>query len=60
MGLDLDWLAGKQAIDRLEQLLSDTPHGEREEIANKIINLINTFIEEQRDDKHHHTGIAQG
>lgn len=37
MGLDIDYIAAHQAIEKIEKLLSNVKHGEREEIANKII-----------------------
>lgn len=37
MGMDLDYLIAKQAIEKLEKKLSDTPHGKREKIAAEII-----------------------
>ncbi|MCK9574635.1 MAG: hypothetical protein WC979_00380 [Candidatus Pacearchaeota archaeon] len=37
MGMDIDYLAGKRAVEEIEELLSDKPHGEREEIADDII-----------------------
>ena len=40
MGLDVDYLAANQAIEKLEELLSETPHGEREEIADAIIEAV--------------------
>lgn len=38
--MDVDYIAAKQAIDEPEKLLSDMPHGEREEIADEIINFV--------------------
>ena len=43
MGLDVDYIAAKQAIDELEELLTNEPHGEREEIADEIIKLVERF-----------------
>ena len=40
MGMDLDYIAGKQAIDELEKLLVDQEHGNREEIADEIIEFV--------------------
>ena len=40
MGMDLDYIAGKQAIEELEKLFSDQEHGEREEIADDIIEFV--------------------
>lgn len=37
MGMDIDYIAAKQAIDRLEAKLGDIPHGKREKIADEII-----------------------
>ena len=40
MGMDVDYIAAKQAITELENILSDVEHGEREEIADDIIELV--------------------
>lgn len=40
MGMDVDYLAGKDAIEELENLLSDQEHGERCEIADEIIDFV--------------------
>lgn len=40
MPMDVDYIAAKQSIDELKKLLSDTPHGEREEIADEIIEFV--------------------
>jgi hypothetical protein len=40
MGLDVDYIAGKQAIEELEKLFSDQQHGERKEIADEIIEFV--------------------
>ncbi len=40
MGIDVDYIAAKQAIDSLEKLLTDQEHGEREEIADEIIDFV--------------------
>ena len=40
MGLDVDYVFAKSAIDELEKLLSDQPHGQREKIADDIILLV--------------------
>jgi len=37
MGLDIDYIAGKQAIDELQSILNDIPHGKREKIADELI-----------------------
>lgn len=36
MPLDVDYVAGNQAIEVLKELLSQQPHGEREDIADEI------------------------
>ena len=41
--MDLDYLAAKDSIEELEKMLTDTPHGEREEIADAIIELVEKF-----------------
>jgi hypothetical protein len=40
MGMDVDYIAGKQAIEELEKLLSNQEHGEREQIADDIIEFV--------------------
>ena len=40
MGMDIDYIAAKDAIDKLESLLINQPHGEREEIADEILNFV--------------------
>lgn len=37
MGMDIDYLFGKQAIEEIEKILSDEEHGKREKIADDII-----------------------
>lgn len=37
MPLDVDYIAAKQSIEKLEKILSDIQHSEREEIADDII-----------------------
>lgn len=44
MGMDLDYLVAKQAIEELEEIVSDTPHGQRESIAKDI----SKFVEEMK------------
>lgn len=41
MALDIDYIFGKQVLTDIEQVLDNTPHGERKEITDKII----TFAE---------------
>jgi hypothetical protein len=40
MGMDVDYIAGKQAIEELEELFSDRPHGKCEEFADEIIEFV--------------------
>lgn len=40
MPMDVDYIAAKFAIDELNKLLSNTPHGEREGIADEIIEFV--------------------
>ena len=40
MGMDVDYIFAKDAIDRLEKLLTSLEHGEREEIADDIIEAV--------------------
>jgi len=44
MPLDIDYIAGVKAIDELKELLSQQPHGERDEIADEIC----AFVEEMK------------
>lgn len=37
--MDVDYVFAKNAIDELEKLLSDQKHGEREKIADEIIDF---------------------
>jgi hypothetical protein len=39
MGLDVDYIAAKEAIKELEALLFKQGHGNREEIADDILNF---------------------
>ena len=38
--MDVDYIVGKQAIEELEKLFSDQEHGEREQIADDIIEFV--------------------
>lgn len=40
MGMDIDYIAAKLAIEELETLLGYTPHGKREAIADDIIEAV--------------------
>ena len=46
MGLDLDYLAGKEAIDKLEEKLSSIEHGERGQFSDKIIKVIDLLLDD--------------
>jgi hypothetical protein len=37
MGMDVDYLVAKDAIEKIEKILLDVEHGERKSIANEII-----------------------
>ena len=37
MGMDVDYLVAKDAVELIDKLLSDWEHGERQEIADEII-----------------------
>lgn len=37
MGMDIDWIAANQAIEKLQEKLDNTEHGEREKITDEII-----------------------
>ena len=45
MGMDIDQIAGKEAIGEIEKLLSSKEHGKREEIADDILE----FVENMKD-----------
>jgi uncharacterized protein YeeX (DUF496 family) len=40
MPLDVDYIVANDAIEELKKILSDTPHGEREDIADDIIEMV--------------------
>lgn len=54
MGMDIDYIVAKDAIDKLTKLLSDIPHGEREGIADEIIDFVEKL--EQKWKKHYSQG----
>ena len=39
MGLDVDYIAGHTAVEEMEKMLSNTPHGKREAIADRLIEM---------------------
>lgn len=45
MGLDVDYVFGKNAIENIEKLLSDTPHGERGEVVDDIMEFHDKMCE---------------
>ena len=45
MGMDIDYIAANSAIDKLTELVSKMPHGEREYIADDII----AFVEKMEE-----------
>lgn len=50
MPLDVDYIAGKQAIDKLSLLLSRIQHGEREAIADDIIEMVKALEEKYKEE----------
>lgn len=42
--MDIDYIAAKEAIENLEELLNEQEHGEREVLADDII----AFVEEMK------------
>lgn len=50
MGLDVDFIAADQAIDKLKKLVSNQPHGERAEIADEIIEFVEQLEKKYKDE----------
>ena len=48
MGLDVDYIAAKQSIEKLEEKLSDIQHGERESIADDIILAVDKILKKYK------------
>ncbi len=46
MGMDIDFLAADQAIDKLKKKLSSIDHGKREKIADEIILAVDKICKE--------------
>lgn len=46
MGMDIDFLAADQAIDKLKKKLSSIDHGKREKIADEIILAVDKICNE--------------
>jgi hypothetical protein len=40
MGMDIDYIVGKEAIEELDKLFSYQEHGEREEMADDIVEFV--------------------
>lgn len=49
MPMDVDYIAAKQAIERLEELLSSIPHMEREQIADDIIEMVELLYDKYKN-----------
>lgn len=49
MGLDVDAVFAKQRIEDLSKLVFDTPHGEREEIADDIDKMVEILEEKYKE-----------
>jgi hypothetical protein len=47
MGIDVDYLAGKQAIDQLKELLLSYPHNKRGKLADRIIKMVDNIDKEE-------------
>ena len=43
--MDIDYIAAAQVLDRLTRLLANTPHGQREDIADDIIAFVKSMEE---------------
>lgn len=50
MPMDVDYIAGKQSLDRIYQLMSRIPHGEREAIADDIIEMEQKLTEKYKEE----------
>ena len=48
MPMDVDIIAGKQSLDRIHLLMSRIPHGEREAIADDIIEMEKKLTEKYK------------
>jgi hypothetical protein len=44
MGMDIDYLVAKQSIEELETLLRSIEHGEREQISDDIVSMVDKLI----------------
>lgn len=49
MPMDIDIIAGKQSLDRINLLMSRIPHGEREAIADEIIEIEKKLTEKYKN-----------
>jgi len=49
MGLDVDYITAKQAIEKVQKTLSTQQHGEREEIADEIIEFAEKLEKKWKD-----------
>jgi len=47
MGMDVDFIVANEAIKELESLLMNQNHGEREEIADEIVDFVD-FVERMK------------
>ena len=50
MPMDVDIIAGKQSLDRIYLLMSRIPHGEREAIADDIIEMEKKLTEKYKEE----------
>lgn len=51
MGIDVDYLAGKEAIDDLDKLFKDQNHGERCDMADEIIEFVDKMKSKYKKDE---------
>jgi len=46
MGIDLDWMAANEAIEKLQEMLDNAEHGKRAKIADEIIVAVDKICKE--------------
>jgi len=51
MGLDVDYIAAKKAVEKIEKTLENVPHGKREKIADDIIEFSEKLKEKYKKEK---------
>ena len=48
MGMDIDYIAGKQAIEKLDDFFGDLQHGKRGKVADDIIKMVDEIIKKYK------------